>query len=125
MRQIKSFLLKWQKGGPKQLRFVHTCDTQLISVSVCLLPQAAISADHNVSEDSVTVDDVVLKPGSKKGDGFSSDIAAVHFKASFDGQELDKNYIAKYAPEGNRGAMLKMVRLLTISQYYKYFLEEI
>jgi len=65
-----------------------------------------------VSEDSITIEDVVLKPGSKKGDGFSSDIAAVHFKASFNGEVLDKVYIAKYAPEGNRGEMLKLVRLL-------------
>jgi len=50
-----------------------------------------------------------IKTGSKKGDGFSSDIAAVHFWASFNGEKLRKNYIAKYAPEGNRGEILKMV----------------
>ena len=53
---------------------------------------------------------IILKPGSKKGDGFSSDIAAVQFQAIFNKKTLDKNYIAKYAPDGNRGEVLKMVK---------------
>ena len=52
---------------------------------------------------------ITLKPGSKKGDGFSSDIAAVNFLAIFNEKTLDKNYIAKYAPDGNRGEVLKKV----------------
>jgi hypothetical protein len=51
-----------------------------------------------------------LTIGSKKGDGFSADILAVQFQASFNGQKLEKNYIAKFAPEGNRGAVLKAVQ---------------
>jgi hypothetical protein len=59
----------------------------------------------------VTIEDIELKPGSKQGDGFSSDIAAVHFLASFNGEKLRKNYIAKYAPEGKRGDWLKKVNI--------------
>jgi hypothetical protein len=51
-----------------------------------------------------------LISGSKKGDGFSADILAVQFQATFNGEKVEKNYIAKFAPEGNRGAVLKAVQ---------------
>ena len=82
----------------------------LVFFYFCL--QVAVAAEHGITPDSVTVKDICLKPGSKKGDGFSSDIAAVHFKASFNGETHEKNYIAKYAPEGQRGEVLKMVSSL-------------
>ena len=37
------------------------------------------------------------------------EIAAVKFKATFQGQTLEKNYIAKYAPEGPKGDFIKEV----------------
>ena len=40
------------------------------------------------------------------------EIAAVNFKAKFQGQTLDMNYIAKYAPEGSKGDFIKEVIFL-------------
>ena len=69
-----------------------------------------MSQEYGVPIEEIEVENIVLKPGSKKGDGFSSDIAAVEFQAIFNGKTLDKYYIAKYAPDGNRGEVLKMVQ---------------
>ena len=55
------------------------------------------------------MENISIKSGSKKGDGFACEIAAVEFQAVIDGKTFNKNYIAKYAPEGHRGAMLKEV----------------
>ena len=89
--------------------FFHLALKVKVSSLFTLCLQSAVAAEHGVAADSVSIEGICLKPGSKKGDGFSSDIAAVHFKASFNGEILEKNYIAKYAPEGKRGEMLKMV----------------
>ncbi len=75
-----------------------------------MIKQAAVANEHNVAADEVAVEDVVVVAGSKKGDGFVCDIAAVQFRASFDGQHLEKNYIAKYAPEGRRDELIRQVR---------------
>jgi hypothetical protein len=50
-----------------------------------------------------------MRPGSKKGDGFSCEILAVDFSATFDGQTLSKEYIAKFAPGQARAEMLTVV----------------
>ena len=68
-----------------------------------------MSKENNVASESVEIENISIKAGSKKGDGFACDIAAVQFAATFNGQTLEKNYIAKYAPNGHRGEMLKLV----------------
>ncbi len=80
-----------------------------------------MSKEHNVAADIVAIENVSIKAGSKKGDGFACDIAAVQFEATFNGQKLEKNYIAKYAPNGHRGEMLKLVKLM-IRVHYLYLL---
>ena len=72
--------------------------------------QVALANEYNVAPDEVAVDNVVVVAGSKKGDGFVCDIAAVQFRASFDGRHVEKSYIAKYAPEGRRDEMVRQVR---------------
>ena len=62
-----------------------------------------------ISVDEITIEDIVIKSGSKKGDGFACEIAAVQFTAIINGNPEENNYIAKYAPGGARGEMLKMV----------------
>jgi hypothetical protein len=52
---------------------------------------------------------VTFKAGSKLGEGFLAEIVAVHFDATFNKKTLEKNYIAKFAPGGTRGAYLKEV----------------
>jgi len=47
--------------------------------------------------------------GSKKGDGYAADIMAVQFQATFNDEKVEKNYIAKFAPEGKRGEILQSV----------------
>ncbi len=73
-----------------------------------------MSKEHNVSPESVEIENISIKAGSKKGDGFACEIAAVQFEATFNGQKLEKNYIAKYAPDGHRGEMLKFVNKLIL-----------
>ena len=68
-----------------------------------------MSKEHDVPAESIVIEDIIIRPGSKKGDGFACDIAAVQFQATFEGKKIEKNYIAKYAPEGNRGQLLKVV----------------
>ncbi len=41
---------------------------------------------------------IVFDAGSKKGDGFSSNIVAVDFEATVDGQRAEKSYIVKCDP---------------------------
>jgi hypothetical protein len=52
---------------------------------------------------------VTFKAGSKLGEGFLCEIVAVQFLATFNHKTLEKNYIAKYAPEGTRGTYLREV----------------
>ena len=68
-----------------------------------------MSKEYCISADDILVKDITIKAGSKKGDGFACDIAAVQFKAIFEGKEIKKNYIAKFAPDGPREEMLKQV----------------
>ena len=71
--------------------------------------KSAVSTEHGVPADDVTIENVVITSGSKKGEGFICEIAAVKFVTSFNGQTLQKNYIAKYAPEGAKGVFIKEV----------------
>jgi hypothetical protein len=74
-----------------------------------------VAAEHEVSVDEVSVDNVVIKVGKKKGDGFMCDIAAVEFDATVGKEKLRKNYIAKYAPcQGPRAELLKQGPMLQI-----------
>jgi hypothetical protein len=68
-----------------------------------------VSNEHNVPVEDVEIDDIRIKDGSKKGDGFSCQIAAITFQASFNGQRIEKNYIAKFAEDGHRKEMVKQV----------------
>ena len=68
-----------------------------------------MSNEHNVPAELVEVDDISIKAGSKKGDGFICEIAAITFQASFNGQRIEKNYIAKFAQDGPRNEMVKQV----------------
>ena len=52
---------------------------------------------------------MTFKAGSRLGEGFLSEVIAVHFDATINNKTLEKNYIAKFAPEGTRGAHLKEV----------------
>jgi hypothetical protein len=82
-----------------------------------------VSKEHDVPADGIVIEDIVIRPGSKKGDGFACDIAAVEFQATFEGKKIEKNYIAKYAPEGNRGQLLKVVmKTFTILRHLNLFL---
>ena len=65
--------------------------------------------EHQVPADSVSISDISIKSGSKKGDGFMCEIAAVDFHATVGGQELKKSYIAKLAPPGHRAELLRQV----------------
>lgn len=73
-----------------------------------------MAREHGVPVEAVTISDVSIKPGSKKGDGFMCLIAAIDLEATVSGQKLKKNYIAKYAPDGQRAEMLKKVEQLKI-----------
>ena len=55
------------------------------------------------------IENISITAGSKKGDGFACDILAIQFHVTLDGQKIEKNYIAKYAPDGPRREMLKQV----------------
>ena len=76
-------------------------------MNVCL--QEAVSTEHGVPIEDITIEDINITAGSKKGEGFVCEIAAVKFKATFQGQTLDKNYIAKYAPDGAKGDFIRKV----------------
>ncbi len=70
-----------------------------------------MSKEHNVPVDVIEISNVSIRDGSKKGDGFACEIAAVQFQAGFNGQVLEKNYIAKYVdPNAKRAEMLKLVK---------------
>jgi hypothetical protein len=71
-------------------------DCFLLSKTDTLTSQAAVANEHGIAVDGITVDDVVITSGSKKGDGFVCDIAAITFNATFDGRRVEKNYIAKF-----------------------------
>lgn len=68
-----------------------------------------MAREHGVPAESISISDVSIKPGSKKGDGYMCVIAAVDFEATVQGEKFKKSYIAKYAPVGGRAAMLQEV----------------
>ncbi len=70
-----------------------------------------MSNEHNVPVECIEISDTIIKAGSKKGDGFICEIAAITFQASFNGQRIEKNYIAKYAQDGPRNEMVKQVTI--------------
>ena len=81
--------------------------------------QAAESKEHNVQVDVIDIANNSIRDGSKKGDGFACEIAAVQFQPIFNGQMMEKNYIAKYvAPIGNRAEMLKLVKYIFLILLY-------
>ena len=56
------------------------------------------------------MEELAIKPGSKVGDGFVCEIKAVSFTAIINGEKIEKNYIAKYAPEGPQGDFVREVK---------------
>ncbi len=78
-------------------------------MNCCFHSQAAVAREHGVPTENVSISDISMKPGSKKGDGFMCLITAIDFEATVDGEKLRKSYIAKYAPEGHGAEMLKQV----------------
>ena len=75
----------------------------------------AVTNEHDVGIDSVgDVLNVVIDAGSKKGDGFSSEIVTVDFDVVVNGENVHKNYVVKRDPGGDKGEMLKTVRLETV-----------
>jgi hypothetical protein len=58
--------------------------------------------------------DLKISPGSKKGDGYACLIAALDFVAIVNGQKHEKHYIAKYANDEARKAILSKVTKPTI-----------
>jgi len=74
-----------------------------------------VSKEYAVPIDSVIIEDLKISPGSKKGDGYSCLISALDFVATIDNVKHEKHYIAKYANDDGRKAMLNMV-------YLRYFL---
>ena len=71
--------------------------------------QEAVSKEYAIYVSDIVVEDINIIAGSKKGDGFACDIAAVQFKAIFDGKQVSKSYIAKFAPDGPKADLLKQV----------------
>ena len=67
--------------------------------------------EHGVDKEAVTIDDVSYSSGSKKGDGFVCDIAAIKFNAIIDGKVFEKNYIAKFCSEKQREYMARKVKI--------------
>ena len=65
--------------------------------------------EHGVDKEAVTINDVSYSSGSKKGDGFVCDIAAINFNAIIDGKVFEKNYIAKFCSEKQREYMARKV----------------
>ena len=59
--------------------------------------------------------------GSKMGEGFVCDIAAVDFDAVIDCQKFEKSYIAKFAPEGPKGIFIKEVSGLDRIRVFRSF----
>jgi len=70
-----------------------------------------VSKEYAVPIDSVIIEDLKISPGSKKGDGYSCLISALDFVATIDNVKHEKHYIAKYANDDGRKAMLNMVYL--------------
>ena len=68
-----------------------------------------MAREHGVPTDSVSILDVSIKAGSKKGDGFMCLIAAIDLEATVEERKLKKSYVAKYAPDGHRAEMLQQV----------------
>lgn len=69
-----------------------------------------MSNEHSVPVDSVTIENLKVSPGSKKGDGYACLIAALDFIAIIKGQKYEKHYIAKYADDEARKAILNRVK---------------
>ena len=71
--------------------------------------QVAVSKEHGFPPETITIEDIVIKAGSKLGEGFACEIAAVQFTAEFGDQKLVKNYIAKFTPQGPGGSFVREV----------------
>jgi hypothetical protein len=79
------------------------------------LYQVAVSKEHGFPPEAISIEDIVIKEGSKMGEGFACEIAAVQFTAKFGDQQLTKNYIAKFTPQGPSGSYVREV-----SFYFNY-----
>ena len=71
----------------------------------------AIAKELDVDVGKVVIVDgsVVFDAGSKRGDGFSSEVVAVDVGAVVDGTTISKNFIVKTNPGGEKGEMLATV----------------
>jgi len=88
---------------------LHTTVTVVIILIIIFSKKIAVSKEHNVQAESLVIENISIKAGSKKGDGFACDILAIQFNATINGQKIEINYIAKYTPDGPRREMLKQV----------------
>lgn len=79
--------------------------------------------EHGVDKEAVTIDDVSYSSGSKKGDGFVCDIAAIKFNAIIDGKVFEKNYIAKFCSEKQREYMARKVNNIHKNNVYLLLME--
>lgn len=79
--------------------------------------------EHGVDKEAVTIDDVSYSSGSKKGDGFVCDIAAINFNAIIDGKVFEKNYIAKFCSEKQREYMARKVNNIHKNNVYLLLME--
>ena len=82
--------------------------------------KAAVSKEHGFAEDEIQIEDLTIGPGSKVGEGFVCEIKSVQFIAVFNGEKIKKNYIAKYAPEGQQGDFVREVHLLISHLLWKH-----
>ncbi len=71
--------------------------------------QNGVSNEYSVDINSVTIKDLKVSPGSKKGDGYACLIAALDFEAEVGGRIYEKHYIAKYADDDERRGFLSKV----------------
>jgi len=79
--------------------------------SITLLFKVAVSKEYGVAEDTIQIEDLKVTPGSKVGEGFVCEIAAIRFNTIFKGEKIEKNYIAKYAPDGPKGDFIREVKM--------------
>ena len=79
--------------------------------------------EHGVDKEAVTINDVSYSSGSKKGDGFVCDIAAINFNAIIDGKVFEKNYIAKFCSEKQREYMARKVNNIHKNNVYLLLIE--
>ena len=74
--------------------------------------KSAIANHLKTSSDDIVVESLNFKPGSKKGENFATEIAAVTIQFSIQGKKQNKiEYICKYNPPGS--AMTELLQKVT------------